>query len=185
MAFVNSLDSNIIFYNNNSSSNNKSNRPSLKTHSALPSPLLTSSLIPPAPYLLEISDIRQNVNWIRDTLDPLVAREGSSVLDPDDALTVHAFLDRVRTQPFRLETIRQTRLYQTLSLIRGKATRWPRLIIDECDAVIEVWTMQFGSLSALRTPLYEKRGQVVWGLQGEGSFDWGTGAVSLLYFMLR
>ena len=125
-----------------------------------PTPLSTPPALPPQPCLIPISEIRQNIAWIRDTLDLLVAREGNAALKPYEVLAVHAFLGRVRIQPFKLETIRQTRLYQMLTLLRGKATRWPRVIIDECDDIIKLWTVQFGSLRGLRTPLYENGGRL-------------------------
>lgn len=124
------------------------------------SPPSTPLALYPQPFLVSISDIRQNIAWIRDTLDPLVAREGHAVLTPHEVLAVHAFLGRIRIQPFKLETIRQTRLYQMLTLLRGKATRWPRVIIDECDDIIELWTVQYGSMRGLRTPLYEDGGRL-------------------------
>lgn len=124
------------------------------------SPPSTPLALYPQPFLISISDIRQNIAWIRDTLDPLVAREGHAVLTPHEVLAVHAFLGRIRIQPFKLETIRQTRLYQMLTLLRGKATRWPRVIIDECDDIIELWTVQYGSMRGLRTPLYEDGGRL-------------------------
>lgn len=51
------------------------------------------------PSLLDPESLRSSAGWIRDELDPIVAREGPSSLEPDDVVTVHNLLDSIKALP--------------------------------------------------------------------------------------
>lgn len=85
------------------------------------------------------SRLRQLAAWIRDMLDPLIAREG-----PDISAT----------------TLRATRIHRAIMEVAGKATRWPSRLADECDKVLWIWRERFGSLEALRPFLYCRGGRL-------------------------
>ena len=102
----------------------------------------------------------EQARWIRDDLDPQVARDGPDALHSDDILTLDSFLRRLLNSKVSLEDIRFSRLHMAIAAIAGKATRWPKKLIERSDQVMEAWEAQHGSLKGLGIPLYEPGGRL-------------------------
>lgn len=110
---------------------------------------------------LSRSRLRQLAAWIRDTLDPLIAREGPNIMHPDDVLTLHKLFVALQHSPdISATTLRATRIHRAVMEVAGKATRWPGRLADECDKVLWIWREHFGSLEALRPFLYCRGGRL-------------------------
>jgi hypothetical protein len=109
---------------------------------------------------LTLKTLRKTAAWIRDDLDPLVAREGPQALDPNDVLSLHSLLLDLQMEPISIHLLRTSRIYLAVREICGKATRWPSRLIDEADQVIQAWEATLGPLKNIRTPLYEKGGRL-------------------------
>lgn len=104
--------------------------------------------------------LRQQARWIRDDLDPQIARDGPDALHSDDILTLDEFLRRLLTSNISLEDIRSSRLHFAVSSISGLATRWPNKLISRADTVRAAWEATYGPLAQLSTPLYEPGGRL-------------------------
>lgn len=109
---------------------------------------------------LQLTSLRWTASWIRDDLDPLVARDGANALHPDDVLMLHSLLLDLQKHPLSVHVLRFSRIYLAVREMCGKATRWPRKIIDEADRLIEQWEARYGPLRNIRTPLYEEGGRL-------------------------
>ncbi|WPH03420.1 Hypothetical protein R9X50_00630000 [Acrodontium crateriforme] len=116
---------------------------------------------PPYPVSLLIHQSR----WIRDELDLQVARDGPDALHSDELLRLDEFLRRLldTTPNIKISDIRQSRIHLAIQCISGRATRWPKRLIDRCEALEEVWVGHFGPLKEVGTALYEPSGRL-WGL---------------------
>ncbi|KAF2194884.1 hypothetical protein K469DRAFT_650869, partial [Zopfia rhizophila CBS 207.26] len=105
--------------------------------------------------------LRQLATWIRDQLDPIIAREGPDAMHPDDVLMLHeVFRALQHTKDITATTLRATRIHRAVMEVAGKATRWPSGLADECDKVIDIWRTKFGPLEALRPFLYGRGGRL-------------------------
>jgi hypothetical protein len=120
----------------------------------------------PIPSILSSSALRETASWIRDVLDPAVAREGSGQLQPDDVLTLHNLLIALRQYSVPLSTIRYSRIHLAVSEICGKATRWPAKLCDEADLVVQELEAAFGPLRNIPVLLFEKGGRL-WNICGQ------------------
>ena len=109
---------------------------------------------------LSLKHLRETAGWIRDDLDPLVARDGPQGLDPNDVLTLHSLLLDLQIEPVSIHLLRFSRIFLAVRDICGKATRWPSKIVDEADRLVEYWEDAVGPLENIRTPLYEKGGRL-------------------------
>lgn len=112
------------------------------------------------PSAIDQEQLRQQARWIRDTLDPQVAQNGQDVLQPDDILTLDELLRRLLVTNTSLEDIRYSRMHLAITDVCGRGTRWPKKLIDRCEAIREIWTAQYGSIHKLGTPLYEPGGRL-------------------------
>ncbi|CAK4031173.1 unnamed protein product, partial [Lecanosticta acicola] len=102
-----------------------------------------------------------NARWLRDVLDPQVAREGPDALHSDEILTLDELLRTlVEADDIDLQTIRQSRMHLAICDVAGKGTRWPKKVIEKADAVKEKWESRFGPLAAVGTPLYDPGGRL-------------------------
>ncbi|KAK5166703.1 uncharacterized protein LTR77_008247 [Saxophila tyrrhenica] len=108
----------------------------------------------------DLDYLRHQSRWIRDDLDPQVARSGPDALHSDDCLKLDEFLRRLLTSNISLDDIRFSRLHKALATISGQATRWPGRLIDRADAVLAIWENNYGSLKRLPIPLYEPGGRL-------------------------
>ena len=122
------------------------------------------------PVALDPEFLRQQARWIRDILDPQVAREGQDALHSDDLLTLDELLRDLLDYDISLEDIRYSRMHLAITYVAGKGTRWPKKLIDRCDAIRDMWEGKYGSLQDLGTPLYGPRGRL-YGICTPEDFD--------------
>src|ERR1700760_1321786 len=104
--------------------------------------------------------LRQQVRWIRDDLDPQIARDGPDALHSEEILSLDEFLRRLLASKLSLEDIRWSRLHLAILCICGQATRWPRRLIEKAEALKDAWEARYGPLKKLGTPLYETGGRL-------------------------
>ena len=123
--------------------------------------------------------LRQVSHWIRDELDPLVAREGPDQLRADDLLTLHdIFRSLIEPSSITALDLRATGIHRAVMEIAGIATRWPGRLADDCDKLVESWTAKFGRLEDLHPFLYGRGGR----LEGIATVEESSNAVSLPLF---
>lgn len=104
--------------------------------------------------------LQQQARWIRDDLDPQVARDGPDTLLSNDILTLDEFLRRLSSAKIPIADIRFSRLHLAVAVICGKATRWPTKLIEKADALQMAWEVEYGSLKKITPPLYEAGGRL-------------------------
>ncbi|OAG01590.1 uncharacterized protein CC84DRAFT_1208697 [Paraphaeosphaeria sporulosa] len=120
--------------------------------------------------------LRQTSHWIRDELDPLVAREGPGLLRADDVLTLHDVFQALKTSSsVTALDLRATGIHRAVMEISGIATRWPGRLADDCDDLIDLWRGKFGRLEDLHPFLYGRGGR----LEGIASIE-ETSKIALL-----
>lgn len=124
---------------------------------------MSAATNPMSPLVTDLSRarLRQVSHWIRDDLDPVIAREGPGVLQADDVLTLHDFFQALRASPtITALDLRATGIHKAIMFISGIATRWPGRLADECDIIISLWTARFGRLEDLHPFLYGRGGRL-------------------------
>ncbi|KAF1954790.1 hypothetical protein CC80DRAFT_594834 [Byssothecium circinans] len=105
------------------------------------------------------SRLREMGHWIRDELDPVIAREGPEILRPDDVLMLHDFFQALhQSQNITALDLRATGIHKAILDVSGVATRWPGRLADDCDKIISIWTSKFGRLEDLPPFLYGRGG---------------------------
>ena len=104
--------------------------------------------------------LRQQARWIRDDLDPQVARDGPEALHSGDLLNIDDFLRRLVAAKIQLDDLRFSRLHLAVTAICGKATRWPAKLIERADALEMAWKKEYGPLKNITAPLYEAGGRL-------------------------
>jgi hypothetical protein len=105
--------------------------------------------------------LRQVAAWIRDELDPVIAREGPDMLRADDVLTLHEIFHSLRvSHTITALDLRATGIHRAVMEVAGKATRWPGRLADDCDRIIMVWKRKFGPLQDLRPYIYGRAGRL-------------------------
>lgn len=104
--------------------------------------------------------LRQQARWIRDDLDPQVARDGPEALHSDDLLNLDDFLRRLGASKIALDDVRFSRLHLAVLVICGKATRWPAKLIEKADVLETAWEKEYGPLKNIVVPLYEAGGRL-------------------------
>ncbi|KAK3671336.1 hypothetical protein LTR78_008796 [Recurvomyces mirabilis] len=107
-----------------------------------------------------IDFLRHRARWIRDDLDPRVAREGGDALHADEILKLDEFLRRLRNSNNSIDDIRVSRIHLAILSIAGHGTRWPIRLIDRCDELRAVWEVKYGPLKKLGILLYEQGGRL-------------------------
>ncbi len=110
--------------------------------------------------IFNLGYLRQQARWIRDDLDPQIARDGPDALHSDDLLTLDSFLRRLQSSKVPVEDIRFSRLHLAILLIGGKATRWPSKLIERADALEAKWKGDYGPLKSIEPLLYETGGRL-------------------------
>jgi hypothetical protein len=110
--------------------------------------------------LLDPESLKRSAGWIRDELDPIVAREGSSSLEPDDVLTVHNILVSIIRSHLTLQVVSFSRIHLAIQAICGKATRWPTKLADEADLAMESIESHHGPLRKIKFPLFDAGGRL-------------------------
>ncbi|KAK7535064.1 uncharacterized protein J3D65DRAFT_604485 [Phyllosticta citribraziliensis] len=105
--------------------------------------------------------LRQRASWIRDVLDPQIARDGPEVMSPDDVLTLHElFQALLDVEQLSMSVLRYSRIHMAVTDVCGKATRWPKKLAEGCDHVVDVWTERFGRLTDVRPRLCKSEGRL-------------------------
>jgi hypothetical protein len=105
--------------------------------------------------------LRKVASWIRDELDPMVARDGPERLRADDIVSLHELFQVLRTtQALSAMDLRATGIHKAILEVAGTATRWPGRLAEECDHIIAAWTIKFGRLEELRPFLYGRSGRL-------------------------
>ena len=104
--------------------------------------------------------LRSKARWIRDDLDPEIAREGPSILSADQVVVLVKFLEQLPIAAISIADIAWSRIHYAVLCIAGRATRWPGALVEEADKVIMHWTLRYGPLEDLRAPLHEEGGRL-------------------------
>jgi len=104
--------------------------------------------------------LKDRARWIRDDLDLEVAREGPNHLTADQVVLLFKFLGQLRQSRVPLEDIRWSRVHHAVGCIAARATRWPRTLIEEAEKVLENWTIRYGDVDEIGSPLYEEGGRL-------------------------
>lgn len=112
------------------------------------------------PFFLDRDYIRDRTRWIRDELDPQIARDGPEILCPDNVIILFTFLEDLRRSSLSLDILRYSRVHYALLEITGRATRWPGKLIDKVEHLIKLWEASFGHLRDIHRPLYEDGGRL-------------------------
>lgn len=108
----------------------------------------------------EDQTLREKSRWIRDTLDPEIAREGPSYLDDRHIVTLVKFLRDLIRARISVDQLARTRIHHAVMCIAGRATRWPKPLIQEADKIIRHWSIRYGSLHEIPGTLYEPGGRL-------------------------
>jgi hypothetical protein len=119
--------------------------------------------IVPGTVALTVDNLRECASWIRDVLDPVIARNGPEILHPNDVLFLHELFTRMSYADVTYSMLRTSRIHCAITEIAGKATRWPGRLCDECDIVIEVWKARWGQdflQRGLRSNLWGSSGRL-------------------------
>jgi hypothetical protein len=136
---------------------------------------------PPAAELTRLR-LRHVAAWIRDELDPVIAREGPEILRADDVLTLHEVFYSLRvSHTITALDLRATGIHRAVMEVAGKATRWPGRLADDCDRIIIVWKRKFGPLQDLRPFICGRAGR----LEGVASATEFSKAVRLFYICVK
>ncbi|KAM3422761.1 hypothetical protein BST61_g245 [Cercospora zeina] len=112
----------------------------------------------PNPAPLDRDFLRGQAHWIRDVLDPQVAREGPDVLHSDDLLSIDELLRALLELGVSRDDLFYSRIHLAVGAVAGLATRWPKKLVEKCDALKDIWTSTFGDLQG--TLLYEPGGRL-------------------------
>lgn len=106
------------------------------------------------------TELRKRATWIRDVLDPIIARDGPDTMHPNDVLVLHELFTKLQRCESTRWTLRFSRIHYAVSEVAGKATRWPSRLADECDKLVRRWENQYGPLRELRPVLYHLGGRL-------------------------
>jgi len=112
------------------------------------------------PSCLEPVRLRAMASRIRDELDVQVAQNGPSSLEPEAVLAINKLLLLLKTYRIPQAVLRWTRIHLAIMEMCGKATRWPRTLVDEAESVVMRWENQFGRLKRIRPLLFDKGGRL-------------------------
>lgn len=108
----------------------------------------------------DLQYLRRRCRWIRDELDPQIARNGPDALHSDDVLKLDEFMRRLLSSNLSLDDIRHSRLHLAIESISGQATRWPKKMIERADAVKSFWESSYGPLKDIGVLLFEPGGRL-------------------------
>lgn len=88
------------------------------------------------PTSLSLHNLKQTAAWVRDCLDPMIAREGPNAMHPEDVLLLHDLFQDLQKYPLDRDVVATSRIHRAVAEVSGKATRWPFKLVDECDKVV-------------------------------------------------
>ncbi|KAI7532972.1 hypothetical protein KC331_g13306 [Hortaea werneckii] len=118
-----------------------------------------SSLLQPT-SVYEPEYLRQQAHWLRNELDPRIAQAGPDALHSDEVLRVDEFLRRLLKANISIDDLRSSRMHLAVSEIAGRSTRWPKRLIERCEALKETWESSHGPLKSIGILLYEPGGRL-------------------------
>lgn len=118
-----------------------------------------SSLLQPT-SVYEPDYLRQQAHWLRNELDPRIAQAGPDALHSDEVLRVDEFLRRLLKANISVDDLRSSRMHLAVSEIAGRSTRWPKRLIERCEALKETWESSHGPLKGIGILLYEPGGRL-------------------------
>jgi hypothetical protein len=105
------------------------------------------------------SYLLSRTRWIRDILDPLIARQGPEALSSSEILHLDDFLRTLLSADLPQADLRYSRLHLAVEAISGGATRWPSGLVERCDLLRESWEGRYRApLKGWGTLLYEGEG---------------------------
>ena len=104
--------------------------------------------------------LRRQVHWLRNELDPRIARDGPDALHSDEVLMADEFFRRLINANISAQDIRYSRVHLAVSEIVGKGTRWPKRLIERCEALKTAWEAVYGPLKDVGILLYEPGGRL-------------------------
>lgn len=110
--------------------------------------------------ILDSSNLKAHSQWIRSTLDPLIARDGPEAISVEDALYLDQFLRKLLLVTISVQEIRLSRIHLALLEIAGRSTRWPHRLIERAEAVIKVWEARVGRLAEIGIELLGTGGRL-------------------------
>lgn len=120
---------------------------------------LNNSLVQ-QPSVYEPEYLRKQTHWLRNDLDPRIAQDGPDVLHSDEVLKVDEFFRRLLTSHLVVDDLRFSRIHLAVDEITGRGTRWPRRLIERCEALKEAWETSYGPLKQIGILLYEPGGHL-------------------------
>ncbi|KAI6868063.1 hypothetical protein KC343_g11870 [Hortaea werneckii] len=118
-----------------------------------------SSLLQPT-SVYEPEYLRQQAHWLRNELDPRIAQAGPDALHSDEVLRVDEFLRRLLKANIPIDDLRSSRMHLAVNEIAGRSTRWPKRLIERCEALKETWESSYGPLKSIGILLYEPGGRL-------------------------
>lgn len=110
--------------------------------------------------MLDINNLKTHSHWIRNTLDPTIARDGPEAISVEDALYLDQFLRKLLLVTTSVQDIRLSRIHLALLEIAGRSTRWPHRLIERAEAVIKVWEAKVGRLAEIGIELLGPGGRL-------------------------
>jgi hypothetical protein len=100
-------------------------------------------LLPAPAAVVDLQSLRLVAAWIRDELDPVIAREGPEAMHPDDVLALHRLLQSLQRYQLIKSDIAFSRIHYALREIAGKSSRWPHGLADESDQASVVANLSY------------------------------------------
>jgi hypothetical protein len=132
-----------------------------------PGSVYTNSANPNSPSHLNPTSINNpdylklRARWIRDTLDPQIARDGPDALASNEMLELDDLIRQLQSAKLTTYQIQYSRIHLAILDISGRATRWPGLLIDRCDDLLVQWEERYGwHVKLMGTLLYELGGRL-------------------------
>jgi hypothetical protein len=115
---------------------------------------------PNLPALLTVGSLKREASRIRDVLDPIIARDGPEHLSAMDANDISNILAELRKHQISSHIIRESRIHLAVQAISGKATRWPKYLVEGAEEVINKMEAQYGPVRKMKPFLFEKGGRL-------------------------
>lgn len=104
--------------------------------------------------------LRKQAHWLRNELDSRIARDGPDALRSDEVQIVGELFRRLLAASITVDDLRYSRIHLAVSEIAGRGTRWPKGLIERCEALREAWETAYGSLKSIGVLLYEPGGRL-------------------------
>lgn len=130
--------------------------------------------------MLDMSNLKTHSQWIRNTLDPLIARDGPEAISVEDALYLDQLLRKLLLVSISVQEVRLSRIHLALLEIAGRSSRWPHRLVERAEAVIKVWEAKIGKLADIGIELLGPGGR----LEGIATMA-GLAADNLLMIWLK